>query len=108
MAPVLHTSIKLCPEGSEQMFENITCIEDLFKNVTSEHDNFEYLDILTDQVNVTNSTQLPSGDDELKKLTEFHIIKAIVLSAVTIVILLSICKMVFGMILKNPGGKPNN
>lgn len=107
MAPVLQNIVKICSEADEDMFGNVTCIEDLFRNITSENDNFQYLDIIKDQINMTNATTTSMNDEELKKLTEFHIIKAIVLSAVTIVILLSICKMVFGMILKYPGSKPN-
>ncbi|GLV43971.1 hypothetical protein CBL_12733 [Carabus blaptoides fortunei] len=59
---------------------------------------------------ITNTSSLAAdtngnlySDEAMRKLNEFHIIKAVVLSVVTLVILVSICKMVFGMILKYPG-----
>lgn len=100
MAPVFQNVINLCTDA---LIKNVSCVSE---NVSDEENNqeFDY-----EQLNLTSTTPIYNNneEEEMRKLTEFHIIKAVVLSAVTLVILLSICKMVFGMILKYPGGKNN-
>lgn len=54
----------------------------------------------TDAVPATDQSGL--NDEDMQKLNEFHIIKVVVLSVVTLLVLLSLCKVMFGMFLKQP------
>lgn len=105
MAPTLQNTVKLCSDG---VINNITCLLEAMAtaNETANDPAVKEEAILDyEDLNVTSTTPPFNHEDHIRRLTEFHIIKAVVLSAVTLVILLSICKMVFGMVLKYPGGK---
>lgn len=53
----------------------------------------------------TTTTQTTSSVEEtnLKKLHEFQVIKAIVLATVTVIIMISVCKMVFQLFVRYAG-----
>lgn len=96
---------KPCVVENEVSVNNLT--DAILQNVLNSSDTANtsmeyYLETNTSSLPIDTDNDLFS-DEEMRKLNEFHIIKAVVLSIVTLVILLSICKMVFGMILKYPG-----
>lgn len=97
---------KPCVVGNEVSVHNLTDAllqHVLLNNSDTVNTSMEYyLETNTSSLPIDTDNDLFS-DEEMRKLNEFHIIKAVVLSIVTLVILLSICKMVFGMILKYPG-----
>ncbi|XP_046680825.1 uncharacterized protein LOC124367767 [Homalodisca vitripennis] len=49
------------------------------------------------------STVSPMEEQNLKKLHEFQIIKAVVLATVTVIIMFSVCKMVFQLFIRYSG-----
>lgn len=101
MAPPLLAVVKRCIDNMCQ--NNTQQTTDNFINETQVDSFLDYGN--GDFFNGTENISFPVNEDDIKKITEFHIIKAIVLSIVTLVILLSICKMVFGMSLRYPEGK---
>lgn len=85
-------------------------------NTVKEHDptNSTVSTLFVDwlQQNVTNSSDWNTTTDEtmssveeknLRKLHEFQIIKAVVLATVTVIIMISVCKMVFQLFVRYAG-----
>ncbi|PNF19642.1 hypothetical protein B7P43_G01087 [Cryptotermes secundus] len=69
-------------------------------------DNYLYPNGIWGSTNMTNFSSLDENDysgqmpPSMSRLHEFQIIKAVVLAAVTVVILISICKMVFQLFVR--------
>lgn len=51
----------------------------------------------------TDSTVSPYEEQKMKKMHEFQIIKAVVLAVVTVIIMFSVCKMVFQLFIRYSG-----
>lgn len=57
-------------------------------------------DIITNLTNVVDECLNESCDDKLASMDRFKIIKAVFLGVVTLIILVSICKMIFELFVK--------
>lgn len=82
---LLNTTIIISSPVEREL--DVSSLDDLFGNST-------------DVIPSTDQSSL--NDEDIQKLNEFHIIKVVVLSVVTLLVLLSLCKVMFGMFLKQP------
>lgn len=76
------------PTREELMWENST-VTDILSSLLQE--------------NSTASTISTEEEQRTKKLHEFQIIKAVVLAAVTAIIMFSVCKMIFQLFVRYSG-----